>query len=217
MIIDNNALSLEERVFRQLEEEILSGELRSGESLTEISLSARLGVSRTPVRAALHRLSEEGLIKTTPNRGAVVIGVSESDLEDTYRIRMRLEGLASAMATERLTEDDLKELTEQVELSEYYISKCDTKKLGELDSSFHRVIYRASGNRMLGKILTELHRNIKSYRRRSLDVPGRLESSVKEHRQILEAMKRGDSAEADRLTSLHVRRAMENLLGKAEE
>ena len=211
MIIDNNALSLEESVFRQLEEEILSGELKSGESLTEISLSARLGVSRTPVRAALHRLSEEGLIKTTPNRGAVVIGVTESDLEDTYRIRIRLEGLASAMATERLTEDDLKEL------SEYYISKCDTKKLGELDSSFHRIIYRASGNRMLGKILSELHRNIKSYRRRSLDVPGRLESSVREHRQILEAMKRGDSAEADRLTSLHIRRAMENLLGKAEK
>ena len=217
MIIDSTSLSLEERVFRQLEEEILSGELKSGESLAEISLSKRLGVSRTPVRAALHRLAEEGLVQAVPNRGAVVLGVSESDLADTYRIRMRLEGLASAMATERLSDEDLGELTEQVELAEYYIEKNDTERLGELDSSFHRVIYRSSGNRMLNKILSELHRNIKSYRKRSLDVPGRLESSVREHREILKAMKRRDSAEADRLTSLHIERAMENLLGKAEK
>ena len=211
MIVDNSK-SLEERVYLQLEEEILGGVLKKGASLTEISLSARLGVSRTPVRGALHRLFEEGLIDLVPNRGAVVIGVNEDDLIDVYAIRMRLEGLASAQAAKKITEEDKARLTEAVELAEFYIKKNDAEHLKELDSEFHNVIYRASGNRLLYKTLSELHRSIKAYRKRSLSVPARLESSVAEHREILEAILRGDAEAADRLTSAHVAAALDNLL-----
>lgn len=217
MIINENMKSLEEEVFSRLEEEIISGELKVGEALTESALSKRLGVSRTPVRAALHRLSEEGLIRITPNRSAVVVGVTEGDLIDTYLIRIRLEGLASNLATERLTDEDKAALTETVELSEYYMTKQDTERLKELDGQFHNIIFRASDNRMLYKILSELHRNVRSYRKRSLDVPGRLENSIKEHREILEAMLRGDGSEADRLTKQHIERAMENMLSAVEK
>ncbi|MBR5449220.1 MAG: GntR family transcriptional regulator, partial [Clostridia bacterium] len=105
-MIENKSLSLEEQVFRTLEEEIISGVYAAGESLTELGLSAKLGVSRTPVRSALHRLAEEGLVSIAPNRGAMVVGVTLDDLIDTYKIRIRLEGLASRMATERLTPRD---------------------------------------------------------------------------------------------------------------
>lgn len=211
MIVDNSK-SLEERVYLQLEEEILGGVLKKGASLTEISLSARLGVSRTPVRGALHRLFEEGLIDLVPNRGAVVIGVNEDDLIDVYAIRMRLEGLASAQAARKITEEDKARLTDAVELAEFYIKKNDAEHLKELDSEFHNVIYRASGNRLLYKTLSELHRSIKAYRKKSLSVPSRLESSVAEHREILEAILRGDAEAADRLTSAHVAAALDNLL-----
>ena len=73
MIIDSNTKSLEERVYLSLEEEILNGTLKSGDTLTENALSKRLGVSRTPIRAALHRLTEEGLVSFEANRGATVI------------------------------------------------------------------------------------------------------------------------------------------------
>lgn len=209
--------SLEEQVFLQLEEDILSGFYKSGESLTELAISARLGVSRTPVRSALHRLAEEGLVSIVPNKGAVVIGVTNDDLIDTYKIRIRLEGLASAMATARLSEKDKRELTAMLEVSEFYVSKEDTEHLRELDSAFHEIIYRASGNRMLTKILTELHRNIRAYRKRALEVPGRLAESVREHREILNAMLEGDAALADELTSRHVERAMENALKMSEK
>ena len=124
---------------------------------------------------------------------------------------MRLEGLASRMATERLTEDTRAELIHAVELSEFYALKGDAERFKELDTSFHDLIFRASGNRMLSKILGELHRNVRAYRKKSLSVPGRLESSLAEHREILAAMLAGDADGADRLTSLHVQRAMENL------
>ncbi len=212
MIVDKKSASLEEQVTATLEEEILTGKLRGGAALTEQSLSTRLGVSRTPIRAALHRLAEEGLISLTPNRGAMVVGVSRDDLVDIYRIRMRLEGLASATAAVRITPEDLARLRESVELAEFYISKNDAEHLKELDTEFHSIIYRASGSRMLNKTLSELHRNITSYRKMSLAVPGRLEKSVGEHREILEAIEARDADKADRLTSQHIAAALENML-----
>lgn len=212
MIVNKNAKSLEESVYLTLEEEILSGKLKKGDSLTEISLSSRLGVSRTPLRAALHRLAEEDLIEVIPNRGAVVVGIGDEELVDIYKIRIRLEGLASSEAAKKINEEDLKRLRDSVELSEFYIAKQDADHLKELDSEFHSIIYKASGNRLLCKTLSELHRNIKFYRKRSLAVADRLEKSIAEHREILSAIERGDVEAADKLTSAHIEAALNNLL-----
>ena len=217
MIIDKQSASLEEQVTSTLEEEILTGKLEVGTALTEQSLSTRLGVSRTPIRAALHTLAEEGLISLVRNKGAIVVGVTRDDLVDIYRIRMRLEGLASATAAARISESDLERLRNAVELAEFYISKNDTEHLKELDTEFHSIIYRASGNRMLNKTLSELHRNITSYRKMSLAVPGRLERSAREHREIFEAIEARDAERADRLTSEHIAAALENMLITVEK
>jgi DNA-binding GntR family transcriptional regulator len=216
MIHKGNA-SLEEKVYIELQEAILSEALKKGESLTELSLSEKLGVSRTPVRSALQRLSEVGLVKIVPNRGAVVLGVTKEDILDIYRIRMRLEGLASAMAALNMSDADKKKLTETVELSEFYLSKNNTENLKELDTSFHRVIYEASGSRTLARILSDLHLNTKGYRRISLAIPGRLERTTKEHREILNAILAGDAEKADRLTSEHIEHALANMLTALSE
>ena len=212
MIVDTGAKSLEEQVFNSLEEEILTGKLKRGDTLAEISLSKRLGVSRTPLRAALHRLAEEGLIEIPTNRSAVVIGVGRNELVDIYKIRMRLEGLASREAATRISDEDKKKLRDSVELSEFYIGKQDTEHLKELDTTFHSIIFKASDNRMLCKILSELHRNIKAYRKLSLTVPGRLEKSIEEHKEILGAIEKRDASLADSLASLHIEKAAENII-----
>lgn len=212
MIVDKYSLTLEDQVYTRLEEDILSARIESGVQLTELSLTKKLGVSRTPVRAALHRLAEEGLVSVTPNKGAVVIGVSREDLISTYEIRTRLEGLASRLAAQSITPEELDELREALELQEFYISRRDTDHLRELDTKFHYVIYKASGNRPLLKILGDLHKNIRMYRKRSLSVPGRLEESVREHREIYEAIAKGDADAADELTSRHITCALHNIL-----
>ncbi len=217
MIVDEKIQSLEESVLLRLEEEILSGKLKRGETLTEASLTSRLGASRTPVRAALHRLAEDGLVEISPNRGAVVIGVAADDLIDIYKIRIRLEGLASREAAMKISEEDKLLLTESVELSEFYIKKHDAEKIKELDSRFHGIIYKASGNRMLGKTLSDLHKKIKRYRKISLSVTDRIERSVEEHREILNAILNGNADEADRLTALHIEAALDNLIAVFEE
>lgn len=217
MIMNKETASLEAKVYAELEEAILADELKKGEALTELGVSEKLGVSRTPVRGALHRLAEEGLVEIAPNRGAVVIGVTKEDLIDIYRIRMRLEGLASSLATGNMAPEEKKSLAESVELAEFYLQKKDTERLKELDTTFHGAIYKASGSRILCRILSELHRNIKAYRKLSLTVPGRLEKSVEEHREILDAILKGDADAADRLTSAHVERALSNMLTALEK
>lgn len=212
MIIDESTKSLEEKVYLALEDAILSGEYKRGDALTEMSLCKKLGVSRTPVRSALHRLSEEGLIEIAPNRGAIVVGMNDDDLADIYKIRIRLEGLASSMAAERMNDDEKRALAETVELSEFYLGKGDVEKLKELDTNFHIIIYKASGSRTLSKILSELHRNIRSYRKLSLTVPGRLEKSIEEHKEILAAIQSGDAKRADEITSHHIENAMNNMI-----
>ena len=217
MIIDEKSQSLEQMVYSKLEEEILVGDIPSGTSLGEIALSKRLGVSRTPVRGALHRLSEEGLVEIVPNKGATVVGINLADLVDIYRLRERLEGLASALAAERITEEEISKLEEAVDLADFYIRRNDAEHIKELDTVFHSIIYKASGSRFLSRTLSELHRKIKAYRKRSLSVPGRLLNSENEHREILEAIKARNSQMADELTSRHVRRALENILSTTEE
>ncbi len=212
MIVDKNIKSLAESVFLQLEEDILDGTLKKGDVLTEIALAQKLGVSRTPLRSALHALAEEGLIEITPNKGATVVGVSRDDLVDIYKIRMRLEGIAAGLAAKRISDENIKFLENSVELSEFFLSKGDSDHLKELDSEFQNIIYKASGSRHIAKILTELHRNIRSYRKLSLSVPSRLDISVKEHRAILEAIKAHDSELAERLCCEHIEAALNNLL-----
>lgn len=216
MIIDSNNQSLEMQVFTYIEDGILSGKYKSGQQLTELGLTKEIGVSRTPIRSALHRLSEEGLVELTPNRRVVVLGVTKNDVVDTYKIRMRLEGLASRLCTELIDEEKMSKLCEVVELSEFYIAKQNHEKIKELDTEFHHIIYEASDNRMLAKILGDLHKKIKVYRKASLSFGERVEKSIAEHREILEAIKKGDADEAERLTSLHIENAMTNVLASLE-
>ncbi len=212
MIVDKNVKSKGESVFLKLEEEILNGALKKGDTLTEIALSERLGVSRTPLRAAIRALAEEGLVEVIPNKGAVVVGVDQDDLIEIYDIRMRLEGIAASLAAKRITDDSLAKLTESVELSEFYLTKKDSDHLKELDTDFHNIIYKSSGNRHLYKILSELHRNIRSYRKMSLSVPERLQKSVEEHKDILAAIKAHNEPLAEKLAVEHIGAALNNLL-----
>jgi DNA-binding GntR family transcriptional regulator len=145
MIVNKSSVSsLEESVYLRLEEEILSGKLRRGEQLREIALAERLNASRTPVRGALHRLAEEGLVELCANKGATVIGITREDIEDIYEVRKRLEGLAARLATERISDEEKESLKETVELSEFYLARQDDKQSGELDSEFHNIIFKAS-------------------------------------------------------------------------
>jgi len=212
LMASDNAASLSTRVFEQLEESILSGRIKPGESLIELKLSEQLGVSRTPVREAIRMLEQKGLVQIIPNKGAVVLGISEKDLEDIYTIRMYIEGLASRLAAANITDEQILELSELVDLQEFYSLKQSTSHIKDLDSRFHEKIYEYSNNRTLQHTLSDLHHMVVRYRQLSFAAEGRAEKAIEEHRQILQALARHDQDAAEKLTVQHISNAKDNLL-----
>ncbi len=207
-------MSLADRVFEQLEQDILRERYRPGDILTEGRISQALGVSRTPVREAVRRLEQEGLLQES-GKGMVVIGVTKEDLADIYEIRRRLEGLTARRATESKTEALLNKLQSAVELQEFYTFKGDAEQIQSLDSRFHEILYESCGT-ILRDTLTTLHRRIQRYRQDSVTDLERARLAAAEHRAIFEAIAAGDSGLAERLTVAHICNAYENIMKNQE-
>ncbi|MBQ9991986.1 MAG: GntR family transcriptional regulator [Firmicutes bacterium] len=207
-----NTNSLSFQVFNELERQIINGVLTPGTSLTENRLCEQFSVSRTPVREALRMLEQKGLVQITPNKGAVVLGISEKDLTDIYTIRMYVEGLASRWAAQKITDEQLERLTEVVELQEFYQNRACSEQINDLDTRFHELIYEYSDSRTLQHTLSNLHHMIQHYRQRSFSSDGRAPKAIKEHRDILNALIAHDADLAEKLTVEHIANAHANLL-----
>jgi DNA-binding GntR family transcriptional regulator len=208
--LQSGSSSLRAQVFKEIEQAILDGVFAPGDNLAEMKISAELGVSRTPVREALRQLELEGLVRTIPNKGAVVVGISEKDVDDIYTIRSYIEGLAARWAADHVTDDEIGTLREIVELQEYYASRGDGLQVWHLDSRFHEMIYECCRSRPLKQTLTAFHHNIQNARALSFKTAARAQAAVQEHRNILEAIAKRDSAAAESLTAEHIKNAREN-------
>lgn len=211
MIQEHRSLSLAEQVFERLENEILSGKYPIGEVLTEMKLAADLGVSRTPIREALHRLEAEHLIEIG-SKGILIVGVSRQDLADIFAVRAAVEGLAARTAAERITDEELAQLRESLELQEFYVPRNDPDHVRSMDSRFHSLLYRASGSTVLEDVLLPLHRKVQKYRRASVSNHERAVASAAEHRQIFEAIAAHDADGAERATRQHITNAASHIL-----
>ena len=193
--------------------DILTGKYQRGEILTELKLVADLGVSRTPVREALHRLEQEHIIEITP-KGILILGVTEQDLKDIFAIRLRIEGMASYYAAENMTEEQLAELKETLELQEFYVTKQDPERIKKMDSKFHQLIYRYCGSAVLNDTLLPLHKKVQKYRRASVEDNARAQQSAREHRAIFEAIEARNAALAEKYTTEHIANAADHILNK---
>jgi DNA-binding GntR family transcriptional regulator len=210
--VENQFGSLRSRVFNQLQNDILNGLYQQGDSLIETKLCEELGVSRTPIREALRQLELEGLVQSIPNKGAIVKGISPQDIQDIYTIRMLIEGLAARWAAEKITVEELKELTDVIELEEFYTGKSDVDHLLQLDSRFHDIIFRASKSKPLMHTLSTFHHYVQKARSVSLKSSGRAKEALEEHKAILQAITAHDAERAEKLTTEHVSKANTNLL-----
>ena len=212
-MLEHKTISLSEQVFDRLETEILSGKYPRGEILTEMKLVQDMGVSRTPIREALRRLEQEHIIEMT-TRGILIVGVTHKDLEDIFNIRIRIEGMCSYEAAKNITEEELRELRETLELQEFYIPKGDADRIKIMDSKFHKLLYRFSGSSVYYDTLMPLHKKVQKYRRVSVENEDRARQSAREHRAIYEAIAARDAALAEQHTVEHIKNAMDHILGR---
>lgn len=203
--------SLTDQVYQQIRGQILDGKWAAGTPITEKALCTEMHVSRTPVREAMKQLEAEGLVELRPNRGAVVVGIQQKDIEDIYKIRMLVEGTAAARAAENATEEDLRELGEITDLTEFYIEHHNAENASAMDDRFHHKIYEICGSRILQRILAELHAYAKVIRERSIEVPGRAQAMLKEHQSVLLAIRAHDGKKASECMQQHIWNAAMNL------
>ena len=203
--------SLRGQVFDKIRSDILNGKYKRGEELVESSIGKELGISRTPVREAIRQLELEGLVQLVPNKGAVVTGLSEKDVRDIYLIRARLEGLAARMAAKNITPELLDAMEETVVLSEYHAKKEHYEQVCEMDSKFHKLLYKASGSRILEHTLTDFHQYVQRVRMASIMKKRRMEKSNDEHDAILTAIREHDEEKAELVATRHISNTVENL------
>lgn len=203
--------SLRSKIYHHLKNAILDGVYKPGDSLIEMKLAKELGVSRTPIREAIRQLELEGLVTSIPNKGVVVEGVTLQDVEDIYEIRKMIEGLAARWAAEKISDEQLKELKDILDLMEFFTEKGNVEKLSELDTRFHDIIFKASNSRPLESVLTNFHHFTQRARLVSVKTGGRARYSLEEHRRIYEALKSRDPDGAEKAVIDHVGSARTNL------
>ena len=197
--------SLGSKIFILLRDRILNESYQCGDKLNELTLAKELKISRTPIREALKQLELEGLVESIPNKGVYVKGFSPRDIDDMIEIRLSLEGLAVSFAIDRMDEVHLAKIKEVFELLEFYTAKGDFDKVNDFNILFHESIYQATQSTYFEQILKDIHYYVSVTSRHSIARPERLESSLLEHRAILEAIIDRDKEEATERIQRHIR------------
>ena len=205
----SNEFSVVDLVVAAIRDGVSRGEYVPGQRLPEVDLVASLGASRGSVREALRRLTAEGLVQVTANRGASVRRLSRREVVDLFQIRGRLEPLAACLAAERIKAGTadlalLKALKVNVDASARYRSIHAANEYGALNREFHRLVVALSGNMELDRIVGQLHIPVFSQQFRwFLDVQGQV-ASLADHREIYDAIAGGSAQRAEAATAEHV-------------
>lgn len=210
-----NHPNLSDEVYSILAKRIISRELGAGVRLVETELARNLGISRTPIREALNRLVQDGLIELIPRKGAQVSHLKAKDVEEIYDLRKVLEGFATENATPLIKEKDLHQIKELIEKSE----SSSEKKLEyylKSDLKLHDLIINHCGNSRLIKMLKNLHNFIHSFRILDAQYSQRTRQAHQEHKDILKVLFKKDAKAARVLMEQHVENAKKNILADFE-
>lgn len=207
--VERVAAPLRIQVIEAIRNAIVAGRFSPGERLLERRLCEMVGVSRTLIREALRQLESEGLIDVVPHRGPVVAKIESSMARDIYMVRSELEGLAAAIFAKRATEDDLQALREAYEGLKAISGSSDPVVRVAAKNRFYEKLIEGSGNKALGPSLNFLNSRILLLRATSLKAGGRLDKSIEELGELLEALEARDPERAKKAAQAHVDKAAE--------
>jgi DNA-binding GntR family transcriptional regulator len=198
-------LSLVSQAYKELKRIILEHQIPQGGKLNEGEIAAALGISRTPVREAINRLEKEGLVQMFPQRGAFVVQYSEKDVYELFLIRENLEGLAAYLAAEKIGEEDMARLESRLKGFKEPYGRRDIQRYAREDFKFHQDIIMLSGAKRLINLLSTLYDHIRIFRLTPIGLSSRMKTSLAQHRQLIEAFRKGDAEEAGRQMREHIR------------
>ena len=207
-----------EWTYSNLKSDVLAGRFTPGERLTEEHLASGLGVSRTPVREALHKLASEGLIQPLESRGFCVARDSREDIEDLFDIRAALEGYAIRIICESVTEAEIKKLNGFIEKAADALRRKKLDEIFEYNTQFHDTLHALVPNKSrFHSLIADTRKYVLRYRKDSLHYLDGAKKTIDGHRKILLAIGLKDPDLCERVVREHVKEAKQEALYKISE
>lgn len=193
-LVIETPVSIRQKVYDHLRNEILSNRIPAGSRLVEGRLAKQINVSRTPIREALHTLEMEGLIESIPRVGYRVRELRWEDVEELCEIRAVNEILAARWAMKRITPQELAAMKQNIDTAEAEIKAGQPEMFVERDAEFHELLVKASGSERLLELCQMLRRHMLRYRVESLYVSENGLRAVSGHRRVLECLAKKDNS-----------------------
>lgn len=209
--------NLGSQVFEQIKGMILRGEIHPGRRMIESEIALSMGISRTPVREAVHKLEIEGFLTPLPKGGYVVRGLTISDIEDTFDIRSILESFAGYLAAIRHAEDELIALEVKIDEFQRYLDRGDLRRLAMVNTEFHETLYGLSRSPRLIKMIHGLRDEIYFLRKIILNSEEMARLSNRDHREIIEAIKQREAEKVERQLREHILRGKDFVLNEIKK
>lgn len=213
----NKPQSLNEIVYEGVKKVIINGEIPIGERINEKELASRLNISRTPVREAIKRLKAEQLVEYIPRYGVIVKKISPEDVEEIYKIRYRLDSLASLEAMKHMTEVEYQQFYRLLEETEQLLKEGNMEKTIHLFSVFNEKIYKESKLLRLESIVFDLREYLKRFRDISLNDRLRCEKALEEHYKIIQLMEKGETKMLEKVLKDHLEYSKKFILIELEK
>lgn len=204
--------TVNQRAYERLCGLILSGQLAYGSRLDERVLAERLGISRTPIREAIAKLGNEGIVEYRPYQGSYVRTFSPAQVEDLFEVRKELEALAVGRATKNAVAEDFERIQDAIDRCHAALDDGNLALFEEMDQLFHQLIARLSGNQTLIDCLERLGIQIQLARHIANMAPNLPERTQEDRNQILELMRQGDGKAASRMMRRHIDQARRSVL-----
>ena len=197
-------VSLHDGVASRLRAMIFDGQLVPGDWVDEKALAAAWAVSRTPLREALKVLAAEGLVELVPHRGCRVVELSDADADDLFPVMALLEGRCAYEAVRNADAAALARLRHLHAELERHAAAHDIDGYYRANHDFHSTVQALADNRWLDRVTGDLRRFMRLMRGRQLQLPGRIDASINEHRVLIDAFEQGDAARAERAMHDHL-------------
>jgi DNA-binding GntR family transcriptional regulator len=204
--------SLGEHVFESLKHSIVRGKISPGEWLVESHIAETLGISRTPVREAIHKLEREGLIERQPRGGFTVLGFERDDIEETFGIRSVLEGYAARLAAVKHGAQELEDLESKIDEFQNALDRKKMNLLPKINTEFHDLLYSLSKSPKLINMINALRDQIYRYRQMILKERQFASTSNQDHKKMLKYIRKRDAEGAERIVREHILRGQEMVL-----
>ncbi len=218
-IIQIPRAALHDQVAHRLRTLLVEGLIAPGAKLNERELSERLNVSRTPLREAIKMLSIEGLVELLPNRGAVAVQLTASDVRHAFELLAELEGLSGQLAAERISQEALTEIRAQHFEMLAAHARRDLSTYYRLNAQIHRAINAAAANPVLQSTYAQVNARLQALRFRSNQDEAKWARAVAEHGQMIDALDKRDAGRLRQILTehlLHKRDAVLELMGTSQ-